>query len=128
MRQSDFTLTGKLGQMLYVSNAGDLILISLGEKDTIRLYSRAGTLAKSWDLKEILSKDEIQSCAKTGATLQWIDEGSFHDRTFYCHGPSRLIRALKPPYTVLRGANVKVTFSATLNAENARLTKHASDQ
>lgn len=123
IRRSSFDLTGYLAQMLYVSNAGDLILVSLGEKQAVRLYTQKGKLAKSWDLNSFLSKDEIQACAQTGSTLQWLEEGTFYDREFYLRGPSRLIRALSPPYTVMRGADEKVAFSATIDAENVKLKK-----
>jgi hypothetical protein len=43
-RSAHFPLTGYLGEMLYVSNAGDLIMISLGEKEAVRLYSKEGQL------------------------------------------------------------------------------------
>ncbi|MFV1965577.1 MAG: hypothetical protein ACC628_09160 [Pirellulaceae bacterium] len=128
VRRSRFQLTGYLSQMLYVSNSGDLIMISLGEKHAVRLYSKKGNLTKSWSLEDFLTKDEIKACAQTGSTLQWLEEGAFYDRVFYLRGPSRLIRALRPPYTVMRGADDKVTFSASINTETAKLKKHEPEE
>lgn len=125
VRNTSASFTGYLAQMLYLSNEGDLIFVSLDETEAIRLYSKDGKLRKSWDLADFLTKDEIKSCAKTGSTLQWLEEGAFDDRTFSFYGPSRRIRALSPPLTVMRGANFKVTFSGSINAVNAELKKHA---
>lgn len=123
VQRSGFNLTGSLGQMLYVSNAGGLVLISLRENEAVRLYSKEGKLANSWDLDDFLTEDEINACAKTGSTLQWLEEGAFDDRVLYFRGPSRRVRALSPPYTVMRGADEAVAFSATINSENAMLKK-----
>ncbi|MCA9124229.1 MAG: hypothetical protein KDB11_28830 [Planctomycetales bacterium] len=128
IQRSSFELTGYLAQMLYVSNAGDLVLVALGEKEAVRLYSKDGKLALSWDLNAFLTKDEVKACAQTGSTLQWFDEGAFYNRVFYLRGPSRLIRALSPPYTVMRGADDKVTFSAAIDTENAKLKKHEPEE
>jgi len=128
VRRSNLQLTGYLAQMLYVSNAGDLILISLGEKEAIRFYSREGKLTKSWDLNSFLTNNEIKACAQTGSTLQWLEEGAFYDRVFYMRGPSRLFRALGRPHTVMQGADERITFSATINTTNAKLTKHKLEE
>lgn len=128
VRSSSFQLSGHLSQMLYVSNSGDLVMISLGEKSAIRLYARAGALVKSWNLQDVLTENEIRACAQTGSTLQWLEEGAFFNRVFYLRGPSRLIRALSPPYTVMRGADEKVTFTALIDAENAKLTKEQPEE
>ena len=123
IRRSGFELTG-LSQLLYVSNAGDLIMISLCEGDCIRLYSKDGKLVKTWKLNEFLSKEEIEACAQTGATLQWLEEGAFSDRVFHFRGPSRQIRGLTPPYTVMRLPDEKVIFSASIHTATAELVKH----
>lgn len=128
IQRSGFKLTGSLGQMLYVSNAGDLVLISLKENEAIRLYSKEGKLANSWDLDDFLAEHEIDACAKTGSTLQWLEEGAFDDRVFFFRGPSRRVRALSPPYTVLRGADEAVAFSAAINSENAMLKKDEPEE
>lgn len=120
---SHFTLTDRLGQMLYVSNAGDLVMITLGRDQAIRLYTRQGQLAKAWDLADFLSKREIRSCAATGSTLQWFNEGLFYDRKFYVYGPSQWVRALPASFTLMRGVDPQVTFSATIDAATAELTK-----
>jgi hypothetical protein len=72
--------------------------------------------------------DEISVCAQTGSTLQWLEEGACYDRMFYLRGPSRLIRALRPPYTVTRYPDEKVAFSATIDIENAVLEKHEPEE
>jgi len=70
VRRTSFQLTGYLAQMLYVSNSGELIFVSLREKDAIRLYSKRGKVTRSWALDDFLTKDEIIACAQTGSTLQ----------------------------------------------------------
>ena len=128
VRRSEFQMTGALGQMLYVSDAGDLVLVSLSENTAVRLFSKAGKLVKSWNLDEFLTADEIKACAKTGSTLQWLEERVFYDRVFYLRGPSRVIRALSPPYTVMRGADEKVAFSAAIDSADATLKKHEPEE
>jgi len=120
VRRSEFRLNS-LGQLLFVSNGGDLVMISLGEKEAIRLYAKDGKLVKAWGLDELLIPSEIEACAQTGATLQWLEEGAFFERSFYFKGPSLRIRALQPPFTVMRGANAKVSFSGTVDAKTGKL-------
>ena len=122
-RQSSFPFSGNLSQMLYVSDAGELMMISLGEKDAVRLYSKTGELIQSWNLQDFLTPNEIKACAATGSTLQWFEEGAFIDRRFHFRGPSRLIRALQPPYTVMRSVNHNVTFSGSINLDTVKLNK-----
>jgi hypothetical protein len=76
---------------------------------------------KSWNLNEFLTASQIEACAKTGATLQWLDEGAFLEQNFYFKGPSHRIRALNPSFTIMRGVDAKVTFSGLLDAENATI-------
>jgi hypothetical protein len=47
---------------------------------------------------------------------------------FSLRGPSRRIRAVLPPYTVMRGADDKVEFSASINAEAAKLVKREREE
>jgi hypothetical protein len=128
VHKTTFTLAGYLGQMLYVSDAGDLVLISLEKKDAIRIYGKDGKLAKSWSLTDFLTDAEIEGCAQTGATLQWLEEGAFYDRVFWCKGPSRQIRALLGSYAVMRGEDAKVQFSAAIEISNLTLTKDKPDE
>jgi hypothetical protein len=123
-----FTLAGYLSQMLYVSDAGDLALVSLEKKDAIRIYGKDGKLAKSWSLTDFLTDAEIEGCAQTGATLQWLEEGAFYDRCFWFKGPSRQIRALQGSYAVMRGDDAKVEFSASIDISNLTLTKSKPDE
>jgi hypothetical protein len=120
-RKSEFPLTGSPAHCLYVSNHGDLVLVSLNDKDAVRLLSNNGRLIRSWALADFLSGAEINACAKTGATLQWLDEGAFLDREFYFKGPSHRIRALHAPFTVMRGVDLKVSFSGTIDAQSGEL-------
>lgn len=113
-------------QMLYVSNAGDLIMIALGQEESISLYSKDGKLTRQWSLKDFLTAKEIKACAKTGSTLQWFDEGTFANRTFHFRGPSRRIRGLQPSYTVMRGADSKISFFGTVDAKSGTLSKDDS--
>jgi hypothetical protein len=116
-RASSYVLSGGLSQMLFVSDDGDLVLINLDEKEAVRLYSRDGATRRSWDLSKFLSKSEIRGCAETGSTLQWFDDGKFVGREFHFRGPSHIIRALQPSFTIMRPANRNVSFSGTLNAK-----------
>jgi hypothetical protein len=122
VRRSEFQLGESLSQMLYVSNAGDLVMIFLDDQDAVRLYSKEGKLVKSWSLGDFLSKAEIDACAQTGSTLQWFEEGAFSGRRFYFSGPSRLVRALQS-YTVMRAADAKVSFSGELDVTAVELSK-----
>src|SRR5687767_14300459 len=62
-RQSAFPLPAEhLPQMLFVSDAGDLVLISLSDTHAVRLYSEDGTTHKSWSLNDFLSRSEIRAC------------------------------------------------------------------
>jgi hypothetical protein len=123
VRRAGFHLAGCLGAMMYVSNAGDLVLISLGEKRAIRLYSPKAGLMRSWDLDSFLGRREIKACARTGSTLQWFEEGAFHDRVFHFRGPSSVIRALGPSYTAMRGVSRTVSFSGSLDAATGKLSR-----
>jgi hypothetical protein len=118
VRQTSFKFTDDLPQMLYVSNDGDLLLITLSESNSIRVFSGTGAAMKSWSLEQFLTKEEIAACAETGSTTQWFEEGSFYDRVFVFKGPSRRIRCLKSPYTVMRGSDEKVTFAASLDLKS----------
>jgi hypothetical protein len=128
-RRASFEFQGKLPQLLFVSDHGDVVMVSLwhDDKTAIRLYSKNGKLVKSWSVKKIMTKAEAKACALTGSTIQWFDEGSFGDRTFYFSGPSHMIRGLRPSYTVMRGADEKVFFSGSINAETGQLTKDKAE-
>ncbi len=77
---------------------------------------------------DFLTKEEIKACAETGSTLQWLEEAAFHGRVFDLRGPSRFIRALQASYTVMRGADDNVTFSASINVKTAKLKKHEPEK
>src|SRR5262245_54036541 len=62
------------GHLLYVSDSGDLISVVLDEKDSIRVHSSKGKLEKTWSLADFLKQHEIDNCAQTGSTLQWLEE------------------------------------------------------
>jgi hypothetical protein len=120
-RRSEFRLKEWPGELLFISNAGDLVMISLSETDAIRLYARDGKLVKTWGLNELLIPSEIKGCAQTGSTLQWFDEGAFIGRKFHFNGPAHRIRALRSSFTVMRGAHPKVSFSGLLDAETGTI-------
>ena len=124
---SKFEHSGSLSNLLFVSNAGDLVFVSLGEKDSMRLYAKDGSLRKSWNLADFLKPEEIKGCGQTGATLQWLEEGMFFDRTFQFRGPSRIIRALSAPFTIMRAPDEKVYFTGTIDASKAVLTRDSID-
>ncbi len=109
-------------QFLFVSNEGVVAMISLSNIEAIRLYSKDGKHLNSWKLDKFLSPAEIKACAKTGSTLQWLEEGAFSKSTFNFRGPSQWIRALQPPYTVMRAYDEKVFFSGRINLETMELT------
>lgn len=127
VRRSGFELDGR-GQLLLVSNEGDIALISLSELEAIRLYSKAGKLRKTWKLDEFLTPAEIKACAQTGATLQWFEEGGFSEGGFYFRGPSHMIRALQAPYTVIRGYDDKVSFSGHIELKTQTLEMDKIDE
>lgn len=127
-KQSAFVLKDYLGQMMYVSNAGDLVIVSLSEKQAVTLYSSEGKRLKVWDLDDFLTKQEIAGCAQTGSTLQWLDEASFGGRNLYFRGPSRVIRAMHVSYTVMRGVDEKIAFSGVLDVKERKLTKDEPEE
>jgi hypothetical protein len=127
-KHSEFALKDYPGQMMYVSNAGDLVIISLSEKEAVTLYSPEGKRLKAWDLADFLTKKEIEGCAETGSTLQWLDEASFGGRDLYFRGPSRVIRAMQGSYTVMRGADEKIAFSGVLDVVERKLTKDEPEE
>jgi hypothetical protein len=127
-KSSSFVLHDYLGQMMYVSNAGDLVIVSLGEKEAIILYAADGKRVKAWDLSDFLTKEEIDGCTKTGSTLQWLEEATFGGRELYFHGPSSVIRAMQGSYTVMRGATEGISFSGVLDAAEKKLTKDEPDK
>jgi hypothetical protein len=123
LKDSEFVLRDYLGQMMYVSNAGDLVIVSLGENEAVMLFSPEGKRLKAWNLDEFLTKEEISACAQTGSTLQWLEEASFGGRSPYFRGPSRVIRAMQASYTVMRGADEKISFSGILELKERQITK-----
>lgn len=123
LKRSEFALADYLGHLMYLSDSGDLILVELSEKDAVRLYRRSGELVKKWNLNDFLTRGEVQGCAQTGSTLQWLEEGRFQGRTFSLRGPSQSIRAVSAPLTVMRGVNGTVRFSASIDCEKAKLRK-----
>jgi hypothetical protein len=126
---TSFDLGPPLSQLLFVSDAGDLLFVSLAERDAVRLYSKAGKLVKTWSLGDFLSKEEIDGCAQTGSTLQWFESGGFVAnpalgyRAFHLAGPAKTIKALHPPLTVMRGADPNVSFEATIDMTTTKITK-----
>jgi len=127
-KHSTFVLKDYPGQMMYVSNTGDLVIVSLSEKEAITLYSPEGKRRKVWDLADFLTKQEIAGCAETGSTLQWLDEASFGGRHLYFRGPSRVIRAMQGSYTVMRGADEKIAYSGVLDVVEQKLTKDEPEE
>jgi hypothetical protein len=120
--ESQFEFEGYLPNLLYLSDAGDLALVNLGEGNAVRLYSKEGTLAGDWDLSEFLKPEEIVGCAKTGSTLQWFDSGKFHQRRFVFEGPAHRILGVSPPFTLMRGKDEKISFAGQIDAADGKLT------
>jgi hypothetical protein len=120
---ASFRLTNGLSHMVYVSDGGELVLINLSETDSIRLYSKDGKQRSAWKVGDFLSDAEVNACAETGATLQWFEEGIFDGKEFYFRGPSRVIRAVPPPFTIMRGVKRDVTFSGTIDLESLKLQR-----
>ncbi len=113
------------GQKMFLSNAGDLVVVSLSEAGAVDLYSPEGKLVKSWNLDELITKKQIEACAMTGSTLQWFQEGSFYERKFYFRGPSQVIRGLENSvsYTVMRGANLDIEFTGQIDAQTGKASE-----
>lgn len=118
-KKGTFRLEAGSGQKMFLSNDGDLVVLSLSETEAVSLYSPEGKLVKSWNLDELITKKQIEACAMTGSTLQWFQEGSFYDRKFYFRGPSQVIRGLDNSisYTVMRGANLDIEFTGQIDAQ-----------
>ena len=110
-------------QLLFVSNAGDLVLVNLSDREAICLYSKAGKLVKSWDLNRFLTKAEIEACGLTGSTLQWFEDGTFAGDVFQFCGPSTNIKSLHPPYSVMRSPDKSVSFFGSVNLTTGALKK-----
>lgn len=131
-KKEDFVLVRKFPfdsvppNLLFLSDAGDVVSIRLQEKGALTWYSPQGKLEKAWDLKDFLTESQINGCAETGSTLQWFDEGQFYERTFHFNGPSHRIRAMLPPFTVMRGYDEKVTYAGRLDAEKSELKAAAT--
>lgn len=121
-RTCSFVIRNYSAQLLFVSNAGDLLTVMLSERDAITLYSPEGNVVKSWNLSDFLSNSQIAACAETGSTVQWFDEGAFHDREFSCIGPSRRVRAVQPPFTIMRGVNGEVSFTISIDVVTRAIT------
>jgi hypothetical protein len=129
IRKSELRLpeTIPLGQFLFVSNSGDLAIVCLSEREALHLITKDGKKARGWDLKAFLTPGEIEGCARTGSTIQWLDDGAFFGNRFYFKGPSHRIRALEPPFTLMRGVDPKISFSGTLDSTTAELLKNKAD-
>jgi len=97
--------------------------LGVSEKHAIRTCSKDGKTIQAWDLKDFLRSSERSASAKTGSTLQWFEEGVLADRMFYFKGPARQIRGLSAPYTVMRGADDSVYYSASIDLKTNELKK-----
>lgn len=122
-----FQLKTVLGQFVFVSNAGDLLMVNLSDAGSMDLYTNDGASAGSWDLKDFLTAEEIEGCAQTGSTLQWFEEGRFYERQFGFRGPSDTIRAVSPPYTLMRERKDDVYFSGRIDADSGKLEMYSKD-
>ena len=96
-------------------------MVSLTEKESIRIYAKSGKLLTNLACEEFLSADQIAGCARTGSTLQWFEEGRFGAAAFHFRGPASIIRALQPPYTVMRDYDEKVKFLGTLDLKSLKI-------
>ena len=118
-----FNLRDPSPQFVYVSDHGDVVCIWLSDPGAIELYSSKGVSLRQWNLGDFLSHDQIQCCAQTGATTQWIDEAKFYDRDFVFRGPSQRVRRVASSYTLMRTGNPTAIFAFILDCKTAKLTE-----
>lgn len=126
-KRSSFEVETGLGNLMYVSNEGDLIFIGLHEKNSVRLFSREGKLRKTWGTKSFLTAKQQRGCALTGSTLQWLEEAGFVEGRFHFRGPSHVVRALAPPFTLMRGADPDLSFSGAIDIKKSKLEMHETE-
>lgn len=122
IRRSSFT-TSIHPTALFVSDNGEVMMINVSGKQAMTLFSKDGKVTKTWDLEDFLTDAEIKACAQTGSTLQWFDDGGFSGGEFQLKGPSKVIRGLSTPFTVMRGYNPRIRFAATIDIKTGELTR-----
>ena len=121
-RRSHFELDASPSELLYVANDGEhFAFINLFDTtEAIRIYKGRDRL-KSWDLSDFLTIEEIAACAETGSTIQWFDDGRFSRDAFHFEGPSRSIKGLEAPFTIMKSADDSVFFSGSINLKTQEL-------
>ena len=79
---SEFLCVSDDGQYVAFVNIGRYDWEFLEEHNgmplAVRIYRADGKLLKQFILSDVLSEDEIDCCAETGSTIQWLDGVEFN--------------------------------------------------
>lgn len=122
--RATFEFSDGLPELLYVSDQGNIVMINLGEITALRAFDTEGKVIGTWDLPDFLTKREIKASAQTGSTLQWFETGKFEENKFIFSGPSSTIKALVPPFTVMRPAKRSISFTEVLDFKSGEITPY----
>jgi hypothetical protein len=122
--RATFEFSDGLPELIYVSDEGNIVMINLGELAALRAFDTEGKAVGTWDLSDFLTKREIKASAQTGSTLQWFETGRFENDRFLFSGPSSTIKALVPPFTVMRPAKRSVSFTEVLDFKSGEITPY----
>ncbi|MBL9202161.1 MAG: hypothetical protein JNL39_16745 [Opitutaceae bacterium] len=124
-----FVLTdAHAGEFMFVSDDGRHVVFAgigayIGERGLGVWIFTDGKLAKRWKIEDLLTATEIEGCARTGATLQWLDQASIRDGLLYLHGPARGVRGWGSSFTVMKGRDENVTFSLKIDLAEMKLKR-----
>lgn len=122
-----FEVEGSMPQLMYVSDAGDVVLVYFSGSHALELYTEGGKAKKSWKLTDFLTEAEIEGSAETTSTLQWFWDGSFfNNRLFNFVGPAQGIR-FGGSATVLKESDPKVAFEFMLDVSKKTLHRVTYD-
>ncbi|MBL9186498.1 MAG: hypothetical protein JNK23_03375 [Opitutaceae bacterium] len=124
-----FVLTdAHAGEFMFVSDDGRHVVFAgigayMGERGLGVWIFTDGKLAKRWKIEDLLTATEIEGCARTGATLQWLEQGTILDGALYLHGPARGIRGWGSSFTVMRGHDASVSYNFVFDLSKLELKK-----
>jgi hypothetical protein len=139
-RTSQFSL-GELrpSEFLCVSDDGHCVaFVDIGRYDweflekhngmplAVRIYHADGKLLKQFILSDLLNEEQINACAETGSTIQWLDGAEFSKEGLSIYGPAKYIRGFGPPDPIdFRGHEARVvssrSFRKTINLKTLEI-------
>lgn len=128
-RPSEFLCVSDDGQYVAFVNIGRYDWEFLEEHNgmplAVRIYRADGKLLKQFILSDVLSEDEIDCCAETGSTIQWLDGVEFNKWGLSIYGPAKYIRGFGPPYPIdFHGHEAEIiSFRKTINLKTLELEK-----